>query len=84
MLLSAELTMYPLQDDYLPVIKTFIDKLHSYKEIAVDTRSTATVIQGDYEQVMDCIRDALRWSHEQQGKAVFLVKYLPEYEAIRS
>ena len=82
MKLSAEITMYPLQDDYLPKIKAFIDELAKEQEVRRETFPTCTVLTGDYDQVTSLINRLLRWSHEELGKAVFVVKYLPGYEAI--
>lgn len=82
MILSAEITMYPLQDDYIPAIDKIIAKLNSYTGLKVQTVPTATIIMGDYDLVMDTLKDALRWSVEECGKAVFVTKFLPDYEAI--
>ncbi len=37
MKLSAEITMYPLQDDYLPAIVAIIDKLNTYEGLIIET-----------------------------------------------
>ena len=42
MKLSAEITMYPLQDKYLPIIENFIDHLKSYKDITLEVFPTCT------------------------------------------
>lgn len=82
MKLSAEITMYPLQDDYLPRIKAFIDELAKAQNVQRETYPTCTVLTGDYDEVTALIHRLLRWSHEKLGKAVFVIKYLPGYEAI--
>ena len=79
---SVELTLYPLQDEYLQIIQAFIEKLNSYQGLKIQTFPTATIIGGDYDAVMDCLKESLRWSTENQGKAVFVAKILPNYEAI--
>lgn len=79
---SLELTLYPLQDNYLPIIQAFIAHLNSYSGLTVQTFPTATIICGDYDTVMDCFKNAVRWNTEHQGKAVFLAKVLPAYEAL--
>lgn len=79
---SLELTLYPLQDNYLPDITAFIAHLNSYSDLSLQTFPTATVICGDYDTVMDCLKAAVRWNTEQQGKAVFVAKILPNYEAL--
>lgn len=82
MLLSAEITMYPLQEEYIPVIQSFIEKLNTYSDLKVQTVPTATIIMGEFDVVMDVLKDAMKWSREQQGKAVFITKFLPGYEAL--
>ncbi|MCK9502856.1 MAG: hypothetical protein M0Q95_01555 [Porticoccaceae bacterium] len=82
MQLSAEITMYPLQDDYLPKIERFLDELSKIGQVKRQTFPTCTVLSGDYDQVVNLIARMMKWSHESLGKAVFVVKYLPGYEAI--
>lgn len=82
MKLSAEITMYPLQDDYLPKIKAFIEALARRDNIQRQTFPTGTVLCGDYDEVMAAIGDLLKWSHDTLGKAVFVVKFLPGYQAL--
>ena len=36
---------------------------------------------GDYDRLMECMTEIMAWSHEEQGKGVFVVKFLPGYEA---
>lgn len=82
MLLCAEITMYPLQDDYLPKIEAIIAKLNSYAGIQVQTVPTATIVTGEYHLVMDALKDAMYWSVAQCGKAVFITKFLPDYQGL--
>lgn len=81
MILSAEITLYPLQDDYLPIIKATINKLNSFSNISIYTVPTATILIGEYDEVMDAIKETVKWSYESYGKCVFITKYLPGYEA---
>lgn len=82
MILSAEISMYPLQDDYIPAIDKVIEKLNSYPGVQVQTVATATILMGDYDLVMDAIKETLRWSIDECGKAVFVTKFLPGYSAL--
>ncbi len=82
MKLSAELTMYPFNGDYIPRIQHFIDKLNTYSAITVQTFPTATIIMGDYDTVMNVIKDMLQWSFETHGKSVFVAKFLPGAEVL--
>lgn len=82
MILSAEVTLYPLQDDYLPVIKAFLARLADTAQVKFETFPTCTVLTGDYQQVLDTLGEMMRWSQETHGKGVFVVKFLPGYEAL--
>jgi len=82
MQLSTEITMYPLQEDYRPKIKAFIDQLAATSSIKRETFPTCTVLTGDYDEVMTLLSTMMKWSHETLGRAVFVVKFLPDYEAL--
>lgn len=82
MKLSVELTMYPFNGDYIPRIQHFIEKLNTYADITVQTFPTATIVMGDYDTVMDVIKDMLKWSNETHGKAAFVAKFLPGSEVL--
>ncbi|MFH1299786.1 MAG: thiamine-binding protein [Planctomycetota bacterium] len=81
MISTAEISMYPFQENYKALIKEFIGKLQAYSDLRVTPGSTATVIVGDYDRLMECVTEMMRWSHEKQGRAVFIVKFLPGYAA---
>ena len=80
MILTAEITMYPFHEDYIPPIQAIIEKLNSYPHLKVKTFPTATILVAEYEHVMHAISDAIRWSYEEYGKAVFIVKFIPDLE----
>jgi uncharacterized protein YqgV (UPF0045/DUF77 family) len=82
MKLSAEITLYPLQDDYLPVIKRFLEELTARAGVKRETFPTCTVLTGEYDEVLGLIGTMMKWSHENLGKSVFVVKFLPDYEAL--
>lgn len=82
MLLSAEISMYPLAENYIPPIDAFIEKLNSYAGLKVETFPTCTVIMGEQERVMEVLQDAMVWSHEKYGKAIFVTKFIFDYEAL--
>tara|TARA_B100000809_G_C14671906_1_gene363563 strand:- start:210 stop:461 length:252 start_codon:yes stop_codon:yes gene_type:complete len=81
MRMTAEISMYPLRDNCIPPIKAVIDKLNSFEDIQVKTFTTATTLVGDYEIVMDALKETLAWSYEQFGIAVFVTKLIPGYDS---
>ncbi|WP_320838202.1 YkoF family thiamine/hydroxymethylpyrimidine-binding protein [Zhongshania sp.] len=76
MKLSVEISMYPLKDTYIPAIQDFIDRLNSHADLQVLTNTMSTQIFGDYEVVMDVIKQEMRKSYEQFGRAIFVCKFI--------
>lgn len=77
MKLTAEISMYPFHEDYKTRIKDFIAKLNAYAELEVKTTATSTTVVGDYGRVMQVLGEMMEWSHDQQGRAVFVAKFIP-------
>ncbi len=78
---TAEISMYPLADNYIGPIREIIHKLNSYDGLEVTTYPTATVLVGEHGVLMDALKDALAWSHERFGTSVFVTKLITGYEA---
>ena len=77
MKLTAELSLYPLQEDYVPVIKRFIDQLPQEPGIEIARNAMSTQISGDYDRVFDIVSRTLRQSCEEFGKQVLVCKFIP-------
>ncbi|MGK0296537.1 MAG: hypothetical protein ACI9XC_000126 [Gammaproteobacteria bacterium] len=80
MKITAEISMYPLHQEFLIPIKAVINKLNSFEGIQVRTFTTATTLIGDYDIVMNAIKETLAWSYEKHGTAVFVTKLIPGYD----
>ncbi len=74
--LSVEISKYPLTEDYIPAIKSFIERLQATKGLSVVGNTMSTQIFGDYDLVMDTLKDEMRRSYEQFGKAIFVCKFI--------
>ncbi|QFU77236.1 hypothetical protein EY643_17100 [Halioglobus maricola] len=77
MKLTAELSLYPLQEDYIPVIKAFIDELCAGGDVLVVQNAMATQLCGEYDHVFDLVREVLRRSSIEFGKQVLVCKFIP-------
>ena len=77
MTLSAELSLYPLRDDYIPHIQAIIDDLNSREGLTVITNAMSTQIQGDHGVVMDAVSSALQTSGERCPAQVLVCKFIP-------
>lgn len=78
--IGVEISLYPLQRDFVPVIREFLARLNADARLRVATNSMSTQVFGTYEDVMDALRRELRTTLEslQSGsdKAVFVMKVL--------
>jgi uncharacterized protein YqgV (UPF0045/DUF77 family) len=73
---TIEISNYPLNADYIPPIKDFIDRLNLNKNIKIKTNATSTHIVGDFDVVMPILQKEIKTSFEKYGKMIFVVKVL--------
>lgn len=73
---SVEISKYPLADDYIPAIQSFIDRLNTVNDIKVITNTMSTQVFGEYDLVMNTLQNEMKTSFEQFGKAIFVCKFI--------
>jgi uncharacterized protein YqgV (UPF0045/DUF77 family) len=83
MILTAEISLYPNNQDFIPPIYSFIARLNSYDGVKVQTFPTATIVQGEYDLVMDILKAEMKPHREQHGMGIFVTKFIPVYEALK-
>ncbi len=76
MQLSVDISKYPLADDYIPPIKDFIGRLNAIEGLSVVENTMSTQVFGDYDIVMDSLKEEIRRSYEKFGKAIFVCKFI--------
>jgi uncharacterized protein YqgV (UPF0045/DUF77 family) len=76
MKLVAEISLYPLNLDYIPPIQAFIDRLNTYSQLEVHTSMTNTIVSGDYLTTMQILAEEMQRSHQEIGQAIFVCKFL--------
>jgi uncharacterized protein YqgV (UPF0045/DUF77 family) len=74
--LSAEISMYPLKDEYIPSIKAFIDRLKKQPNLKVISNTMSTQVFGEFDVVMDTLREEIRNAYQQHGRAIFVCKFI--------
>ena len=57
---SIEISLYPLSEDYKVRITEFILRLKEEKNIRVETNGMSTQLFGDYDVLMDLMKEELR------------------------
>ena len=77
MQLSVDISMYPLQDQYIPAIDAFIAHLNESGPVQVKTNSMSTQLFGEYDEVMALLGATMRHSMDTFGKLVFVAKFIP-------
>ena len=74
--IGVEISLYPLQQDFIPPIRDFINRLNVDSRLRVVTNSMSTQVFGDYDAVMHTLVRELRSTLEANDKAVFVMKVL--------
>ena len=80
MKLTAEISMYPLADNYIPAIDGFIKHLNQQAGITVITTPTCTQVNGDYDVVFALIQQGIKQSYAEFGRAVFVTKFIADHQ----
>ena len=75
---SIDISLYPLKEDYIPAIADFIDRIGRYPEVHITRNDLSTQLFGDYDKIMDILKEEIRYSWMTWGKGIFVVKFLLE------
>lgn len=73
---AVEISLYPLDADYIPSIKDFIERLNGYPELQVTTNAMSTQIAGDHARVFEILSRETEKSFAENGRKVFVMKVL--------
>lgn len=76
MKLAVEISLYPLDQDYIPHIQAFIDSLNHDSQLYVNTTKTSTLVSGEYDHLMQVLQTQMKISFEKVGQAIFVCKFL--------
>ena len=76
MKISVEVSMYPLDTNYVAPIQKFIDRMNEHHSIAVNTNTMSTQIFGELDIVMDAIKNEIRFSFLKDNKSVFVMQII--------
>ena len=76
MRVAVDISLYPLDADFIPPIKDVIERLNAYPGLEVVTNPMSTQLRGEYDDVMDALNKEIRTTFDQVPKAVFAMKIL--------
>ena len=74
--ITADVSFYPLVENYKPEIKNFIHQLRGYSDLELVTNQLSTQIRGDGELVMAALNKCMLTSMQGGDKVVFVARYL--------
>lgn len=77
--IAVEISLYPLDAQYLPPIQDFIDRVAARPGLRVMTNNLSTQVYGDHDRIFEMLREETRASFERGGKAVFVAKFVGPY-----
>ena len=77
MQLTAEVSLYPLSENYIEIVLAFIADLEQDEGLTIRRNAMSTQISGDSKHVMDTIERVLRVSFDRFGRQVLTAKFIP-------
>ncbi len=76
MRIAVEISLYPLDVEYIPPIRDFIERLNRHEELQVATNAMSTQVAGEHERVFAALEAETRAYIRTGGRAVFVMKVL--------
>ena len=76
MRVAVDISLYPLDADFVPPIKDVIRRLQSHAELEIERNTMSTQVRGEYDVVMRALHDEIKTTFERVPKAVFAIKIL--------
>jgi len=73
---AVEISLYPLDANYIPSIKAFIERLNTYRELNVVTNSMSTQVSGEHQRLFEILAKETEISFGEAGRKVFVMKVL--------
>ena len=76
MKVAVDISLYPLDANYLPPIKDVIARLSDHEGIETWTNAMSTQLFGEYDAVMRALHKEIGTTFESLPKAVFTIRIL--------
>jgi uncharacterized protein YqgV (UPF0045/DUF77 family) len=76
MQVAIDISLYPLDENFIPPIKDVIDRLQQHTGVDVERNRMSTQLRGDFDVIMPILTDEIRTTFDNVLKAVFTIKIL--------
>ncbi|MDJ0794339.1 MAG: YkoF family thiamine/hydroxymethylpyrimidine-binding protein [Woeseiaceae bacterium] len=74
MKVAVDISLYPLDADFIPPIRDVIDRLNSHEGLEIWTNAMSTQVVGDFDIVMDALKQEIGTTFDRIPKGVFVMK----------
>jgi len=74
---AFEISLYPLNADYIDRIKGFIKLLNSHPELTVSTNSMSTQVWGPLDRTMSILAQEMQRASQESPRLIFVMKVIP-------
>lgn len=71
---SLDISLYPLNEEYKPAIKSFIKRCDAHKDVDVFPNRMSTQVFGELKDIMSMLEKEVERSWEKYGSSVFVLK----------
>ncbi len=72
MRVAVDISLYPLDADFVPPIKDVVRRLEARAELQVESNRMSTQVRGDYDVVMRALEKEIKTTFERVPKAVLI------------
>ncbi len=76
MQVAVDISLYPLDEKFIPPIKDVIERLKLHDGIEIETNRMSTQVRGDFDAVMPVLSKEIRTTFENIPHAIFAIKIL--------
>jgi uncharacterized protein YqgV (UPF0045/DUF77 family) len=76
MRIAVDISLYPLDADFVPPIKDFIERLNRHAGLSVATNAMSTQVAGEHDVVFAALAAETKTTFDGNGRAVFVMKVL--------
>ena len=76
MQVAVDISLYPLDENFIPPIKSVIKRLSAHEDIEIEYNRMSRQVRGEFDVVMSVLTKELRTTFEDVPKAVFAIKIL--------
>ena len=74
MKVAVDISLYPLNAEFIPPIKDVIDRLNTHAGLEVWTNAMSTQVVGEFDVVMDALKQEIGTTFDTIPKGVFVIK----------